>query len=233
MNRKILNTFLDKFGYEISKKKPILDNSKDYQLHQYLKEDGSFDYDEYVKIQSNANRKKIKQSWVQEENIDFISKYLIERIYPINFGLCHGTRRGLEQEWFRKYLLCDVIGTEISDTATQFPHTIQWDFHKYKPEWLRSVDFIYSNSFDHSFNPEECINSWMSCLTANGLCIIEHTNENDAEASIVDPFGASLIQMPYLILKWGKGKFYVREILKAPYKPSWVHDLSFIIIENT
>ena len=36
-----------------------------------------------------------------------------------------------------------MIDTEISETAEQFPNTIQWDFHKVKPEWLSSVDFIY------------------------------------------------------------------------------------------
>jgi hypothetical protein len=32
-------------------------------------------------------------------------------------------------------------------TATQFPHTIQWD-PEVKPEWIGKADFIYSNSFD-------------------------------------------------------------------------------------
>ncbi|MEJ0015745.1 MAG: hypothetical protein WDN25_04115 [Acetobacteraceae bacterium] len=46
-----------------------------------------------------------------------------------------------------------MLGTEISDTATQSSTTIQWDFHEVKPEWLNSVDFIYSVSWDHRYDP--------------------------------------------------------------------------------
>ena len=60
----------------------------------------------------------------------------------LEYGLAVGN--AIEQEWFRKYLDIDVIGTEISDTASEFPNTIEWDFHETKPEWLNSVDFIYS-----------------------------------------------------------------------------------------
>ncbi|MBK6621188.1 MAG: hypothetical protein IPG32_10020 [Saprospirales bacterium] len=49
---------------------------------------------------------------------------------------------------------CEVIGTEISDSASKFSHTIEWDFHEVKPEWIGRADFIYSNSFDHSYDPE-------------------------------------------------------------------------------
>jgi hypothetical protein len=47
------------------------------------------------------------------------------------------------------------MGTEISDTAGQFPYTIQWDFHKTKAEWIDATDFIYSNCFDHSYDPQK------------------------------------------------------------------------------
>ena len=65
--------------------------------------------------------------------MEYLSEYIRKNINIVKFGLCHGTRTGKEQEWFRKYLSCDVVGTEISETATQFPFTIQWDFHKSKP----------------------------------------------------------------------------------------------------
>jgi len=231
MNRKILNRFLGRFGYEVSKKRPHLDPAKEYELHQYLKDDGSFDYEEYKKTQVAANKKKVKQVWAKEENISFVSEHLKSHISSLNFGICHGSRRGQEQEWFRKCLACDVIGTEISDTATHFPHTIQWDFHEVKPEWKNAVDFIYSNSFDHSYNPEKCLNAWMSCIRSKGLCVIEHSG-HDSHATVVDPFGASIAQMPYLILRWGQGDYWVRELVEAPYKPSYIRYLYFLIIEK-
>ena len=110
-----------------------------------------------------------------------------------------------------------VIGTEISETAAQFENTIQWDFHDVKPEWLASVDFIYSNSFDHSFDPGKCLSAWMSCLKPGGICLLEHTNAHGPRSvNELDPFGAELAIMPYLVATWGAGRFAVTDILKAP-----------------
>lgn len=203
-------------------------------LYQYVIDGGKFDYERYRKIQSEGNRLKLENVWVLEENITFLAQFITEVIGPPQFGICHGTRRGKEQEWFRKYLNCEVIGTEISDTAEQFPYTIQWDFHEAKPEWIDSVDFIYSNSFDHSHDPEKCLNVWMSCVRPGGVCILEHSDLHGPRyVSDIDPFGADISLMPYLVLTWGKGKYYVRELIQAPKKPEGLEYLSFIIIQRT
>jgi hypothetical protein len=208
-----------------------------FTLHKYRKPDGSFDYDHYRQIQIEGNHRKLGNVWVTEENIAYLADYL--RLRNPRFGICHGTRRGKEQEWFGKYLGCEVIGTEISDTALQFPNTIQWDFHQVKPEWLGAVDFIYSNSFDHSYDPERCLTAWMSCIRAGGVCIIEHSNMHDTMgASELDPFGASINLMPYLVATWSKGKFAVREILDAPNDAAVrghredLKYLKFIVVQN-
>ncbi|MBL0059163.1 MAG: hypothetical protein IPP35_08665 [Elusimicrobia bacterium] len=187
------------------------------RIYEYKKADGSFDYDTYRKVQIKGNKEKIKNVWVVEEDIAHLSDFIRKIIGDVHFGLCHGTRRGKEQEWFSKYLGCKVLGTELSDTATQFPNTIQWDFHDVKPEWMDKVDFIYSNAFDHSYDPEKCLSAWMSCVRKNGVCIIEHSSEHiPGSVTKLDPFGAELILMPFLITSWGKGKYCVREILQAP-----------------
>ena len=85
----------------------------------------------------------------------------------------------------------DMLGTEISDTAKDFPNTIEWDFHEVKEEWLGNVDFIYSNALDHSYKPEECLQAWMSCLKQDGVCIIEWTSGHQ-NSRPMDPFGATL-----------------------------------------
>lgn len=186
-----------------------------FKLYSYIKPDGSFDYESYKNIQTRGNKEKINNVWVTEENITFLSKYILNTIGQPQFGICHGTRRGKEQEWFRKHLNCEVIGTEISETASDFPNTIQWDFHEVKTEWLENVDFIYSNSFDHSYDPKKCLNSWMNCVKKHGICIIEHTYYHGSESSSeLDPFGADIVQMPYLILTWGQGQYGVRELIK-------------------
>jgi len=121
--------------------------------YSYRKSDGEFDYERYKEIQTAGNKRKLGAQWVREHEIEFISSHLTKLGAQPKFAICHGTRRGNEQTWFRKYLSCEVIGTEISDTADQFPYTIQWDFHDVKPEWLDRCDFIYSNSWDHSYDP--------------------------------------------------------------------------------
>lgn len=207
--------------------------SSGYVLYRYLGKDGSFDYEKYRRTQEEGNRKKLYKTWAIEENIAYLSDYISNLLPSPQFGICHGTRRGKEQEWFRKYLGCEVIGTEISDTAESFPHTIQWDFHEVKPEWVGSVDFIYSNSFDHSYDPEKCLNAWMTCLRKGGLCLLEHSTENEPQrASKLDPFGADLALMPYLITIWGQGQYGVRQILSAPKKHDKVDQLHFIVIQK-
>jgi hypothetical protein len=204
-----------------------------FRLYEYKRPDGSFDYEGYRHIQIKGNKDKLKNVWAAEEDIAFLSEYIQRTIGPVSFGLCHGTRRGKEQEWFLKHLGCRVLGTEISDTATQFPNTIQWDFHEIKSEWIDGVDFIYSNSFDHSYDPEKCLKAWMSCVRKNGVCILEHSSEHlPHSVSKLDPFGAELILMPYLITTWGAGKFCVREILGAPSNATTKQNRHHIIIQR-
>lgn len=152
--------------------------------------------DEYTKLQTAGNKQKLVVSWARQQDIEAIVNYIHWAEGVFEFGICHGTRQGKEQAWFRKLLGIDVIGTEISDTATQFPHTIQWDFHYVKQEWLDTVDFIYSNSLDHSHSPEECLNAWMSCLRPGGLCFVEWSKDHGADhVNHLDCFGASVEEM--------------------------------------
>lgn len=197
-----------------------------YKLHEYDSPAA------YWAAQIAGNEKKRDLVWVHQQNVEFLAQYILRnsRRRP-RFGLCHGTRRGKEQAWFREALDCKVIGTEIAESAEEFPHTIQWDFHNVKTEWLGRADFIYSNSFDHTHDPELCINAWMSCIRPGGVCIIEHTSRHE-ESREMDPFGASIHVMPYLILEWGKGKFCVQEILDAPANPAGLQYIKYLIIRN-
>ena len=146
--------------------------------------------------------------------------YIRERGITPTWGLCHGTRRGLEQQWLSEALGCPVLGTEISDTATQFPNTVQHDFHETRPEWIGKADFIYSNSFDHARDPERALSAWVACLKPGGLIFIEHTSGHASNtATEMDPFGADLEVMPYLVLIWGKGRFFVTDMIELPVKP--------------
>lgn len=245
MIKNITKRLLRQVGYDLSRidnqrdateqliraKFPIHEGNGSFVLHKYLTEDGSFDYAGYKQAQIEGNIIKLDYVWARSENIAFLADYIRKVIGQPTFGICHGTRRGKEQEWFRDYLECEVIGTEISETAEQFPHTICWDFHESRPEWVEAVDFIYSNSLDHSYDPEKCISVWINCLKKGGLCIIEHSSEDEG-CSETDPFGAGIMIMPYLILKWGKGKWGIRELIEAPSKGACVNYLYFIVIQK-
>ena len=162
------------------------------------------DYEEYKKKQIEANVRKLDRTWVDPASLKNVMKYIQDNcnVTPKTI-LCHGTRRGLEQEYILDYFKdikdLEVIGTEISHTATQFPNTIEWDCHDVKDEWVGNVDIIYSNSFDHSIKPKECLDTWMSCLKENGICVIEYSTHTDHKMCETDPFAATLHEYRDLI----------------------------------
>jgi hypothetical protein len=51
-------------------------------------------------------------------------------------------------------------------------------------------------------------------------------------ASKLDPFGADIALMPYLVLIWGEGKYSVTEILTAPSKSDTLEYIQYLIIRN-
>jgi hypothetical protein len=183
-------------GLEIRRKVPR------YYLHQYSS------YEEYRDIQIKYNKKKLNRVWADETTLAIIA----ERVETSTaartgrkFGLCHGSRNGFEQNYLRKLLgdEFEVIGTDISETATMFANSIRWDFHDDNPEWRNKCDFIYTNSLDQSWKPSEAIITWIGQVRIGGLIFIEHTVAHTASgASGMDPFGADPITMPYLLSEW-------------------------------
>ena len=132
------------------------------------------DYDHYVKAQTEGNKRKIDNVYVDSKVVDAIAKLKGEA----KTVLCHGTRNGAEQKMFLKcYPDAEVLGTEISDTADSFPLTTQWDFTHSKSEWEGYWDIVYSNAFDHSMAPEETIITWRDQLSENGRLYIDYTYE--------------------------------------------------------
>jgi hypothetical protein len=165
------------------------------------------DYNEYVNTQITTNVIKISNVYVDDISLNHLMSYIVNTLHitPKSI-LCHGTSRGLEQKIIKSKLeefkiYPTIIGTEISHTATQFENTIQWDFNLTKEEWKNNVDVIYSNSFDHCFDPAECLDTWMSCVTQNGVCVLEYSPICDTNSSKSDPFGATLDEYKTLILK--------------------------------
>lgn len=132
------------------------------------------DYKEYYDAQVEKNVRKIGLVWIKPRELEAIAKHININIESPVLGICHGVRNGWEVQQFAEYTKAKVIGTDISPTVKEFDNCIQWDFHDVKDEWIDNVDFIYSNSFDHSHSPGVCLDTWMSCLKPNGICYIHH-----------------------------------------------------------
>lgn len=159
-------------------------------------------YKDYVDIQSQTNKSKLNSIWSTKDELKKISEWIINNNIPHSFGICHGARNGYEVKTLRKLLNTNIIGTEISDTATQFENIIQWDFHDIKKEWVESVGFIYSNSWDHSYDFEKALNNWMKCLKPSGVCFLEWTiHHTEKYMNKADCFGISKNKLIALISK--------------------------------
>lgn len=153
------------------------------------------DYNEYVKWQTKTN--KIKLNWV------YAKKHCIDKICKdkesANYIICHGTRNGKEMEFFKEnFPSAYIIGTEISETAVQFPNTVQHDFTQPKDEWIGKADIVYSNSFDHSIDPKKTLDTWRDQLNITGTLYIEY-NEGQSVCNLSDPLYATLSEIKKII----------------------------------
>lgn len=169
-----------------------------FVLHQYP------DRETYREVQIAGNKAKLRMQFVKESHIRILSEYINEQMRQTAFGICHGTRRGAEQAWFRQYLLGNpnIIGTEISDTAHQFPNTVQWDFHEVNPDWSERADFVYSNSWDHACEPEAAFGAWFGSLRQGGRLFLDYTKGQSRDAAnALDPFGIDYDALIFLLGK--------------------------------
>jgi hypothetical protein len=167
-------------------------------------------YADYVNTQTAANRHKLANVWVSDKELRCLAAYIKRHMPQAAFGLCHGVRNGYEVHTLRELLGIEVLGTDIADTATEFAHVIQWDFHDVKDAWLGKVDFIYSNAWDHSYAPEAMLDAWMRCLAPQGRCFLHWTRyHTDKYVGGGDCFGASFTEIQALV----RQKFHLDTML--------------------
>lgn len=127
-------------------------------------------YKDYIDAQTKANEEKISNVWVKFQTVQTIAhvKPNAKKI------ICHGTRNGKEQQFFQKlFPEASIIGTEISKTASNFPNTVQHDFHEQKSDWVGLFDIVYSNSWDHSYDPMLSLKTWREQLKDDGKLFLE------------------------------------------------------------
>jgi hypothetical protein len=173
---------------------------------------------EYVAAQIEANVRKINLVWVDRHTIETIAA----RHVQAHAILCHGTRNATEQRYFlESFPQAEIIGTEISPTADQFPMTTQWDFHEVNVDWIGRMDIVYSNAIDHSYDPVLALRVWAEQLAADGRLYVEHgygPKDNRARASdpleIYDSEIREIIQDLGLLLE---GTFDTKSTLPRSY----------------
>jgi SAM-dependent methyltransferase len=188
-----------------------------FRLVNYRKQDGSTDLDAYRLEQEKGNRAKIDQVWTNEANLRFLCDWLRSHGAHPSFVLCHGTRNGFEQRIFHEALNCEVIGTEISPTASQFPMTVHHDFHEVRPEWDGKADLVYSNSLDHAYDPAKALNAWVRTVRPGGFIVLDKASDSDPHGiSDLDPFGISLPNLLVFVLDALGDKVSVRALLNVP-----------------
>jgi len=191
----LTNRALGAMGHRIVSERALVD----YHLHPYDS------YAQYRDIQITHNIRKITNVWADDKTMDTVARLLRARIPdgPIK-GICHGTRNGFEQNYLNDtHAGFDVIGTDISDTATDFANSLVWDFHDENPEWIGVFDFVYSNSLDQGWKPQMALTSWLNQLRPGGVVILELTRDHGPEgASEMDPFGVRPTALPYVLAEW-------------------------------
>lgn len=198
--RTIMHKIADRHGYQITKK---TDEKARVYLHEYTS------YEEYRAIQIQHNKRKIDRVWADEETLGLVASRVNAHFKNASknslFGLCHGSRNGFEQRVLAEKIdnIQQIIGTDISDTATNFPNSVEWDFHDINEEWVNRCHMIYTNSLDQSWKPQQALSTWLDQLVEGGLLFLEHTDAHTAQgASAMDPFGAEPQIMPYLLAEW-------------------------------
>jgi hypothetical protein len=159
------------------------------------------DYDHYIKVQKATTAKKSDWVYAREEVIQQISEY---KGFSVRHILCHGSRAAGEQKFFKKYYpMAEIIGTEIADTALNYPMTVEWDFNKQNPEWIGKFDIVYSNAIDHSITPNETIGIWKQQLKPNGTLCLEYAETQSRRNNDQDPVYATDAEIVALIINNG------------------------------
>lgn len=191
-------------------------------------------YDEYRAVQIAHNRRKLEAVWADAATLEAIAADLAAHGLGRS-GICHGARNGFEVDWLRARTGGEVIGTDISPTAAEFPHMVEWDFHDETPDWAGRFDFVYTNSLDQAMDPERALAVWARQIVPGGRIYVEHTMAHAPDHSgEMDPFGAHPMAMPYLFFTWGRGLYRLADILEVPAKenkkhmPAWV----FVLVRD-
>lgn len=152
-------------------------------------------YEEYVTAQLRKYYKKQGVIFAADGELTKIAEVVRCLVPQPRFGICHGVRTGYEVWRLRNLLGIEIIGTDIAPVERAFGGVTvaQWDFHDKNPEWIGRADFVYSNSWDHSYDIEKAIKTWVEQLSHQGLLILSWTPYHAKGLMPLTVFPASLM----------------------------------------
>lgn len=121
--------------------------------------------------------KKRDHVWVTAEQLSVVGEILSISGKEPERGLCHGVRTGFEVDQLAELTGAAVVGTELglkeeTELTADGNVLFRWDFHESREDWEGQFDFVYSNSLDHSWNPERAVETWTEQLQQGGLLFL-------------------------------------------------------------
>ena len=173
-------------------------------------------YEEYRQIQVAANKLKYEQVFAEDPELKRVAAHFRAHGRGASLGLCHGVRNGYEVRKLRALLpAVNIVGTDISDTVGNVQNCIVWDMHEVKPEWFGAVGFMYSNSWDHTYDPDLLFARWSECLLADGRLYLSYTDLHSEkginESTKIDVFGCSLDELTRIVQR----RFVLEDLLEV------------------
>ena len=155
------------------------------------------DYQEYVDIQTETKKAKIDVVWVSEIEVIQLYNYIANKYSDeIHYVMCHGARNGTEVKYFTESLPNNwvVEGNDISETANAY-ELHQWDMQNYNEDWKQKFTIQYTNSFDHVYDPQKTLKTFMKQCTDDGSVFIQWTENLNNEPLASDPLSINLEEL--------------------------------------
>ncbi len=121
----------------------------------------------------------------------------------------------MEVEWFNDHLgPLSVIGTDIDPIASKNSKVEKWNFQEQNQDWVSKFDFVYSNSHDHSSNPEQTFKIWSEQIKPDGFIILEHSRSHGTSyQDKTDCWGVEPELFPLVLLKFPKLSLFVKDVI--------------------
>ncbi len=137
-------------------------------------------YDEYLRSQKRTVRRRGSGPFFCDMEITRIANWIRQNATTPQYGICHGARAGLECDEFRHHFpLLEIFGTDLfpfSGSSAKIKgksEVIEWDFMKQNPEWVGTFDFVYTNSLDHTLDPNKALSLWIDQLKKDGHLFVQ------------------------------------------------------------